>query len=158
MPRRAAARLLSRGAIVAEGKCRFQATLVRLSINDGQDAVTAGLQLVREPKKVKKATHPHIHAFQIGTQIRGHDDDGERGAGARLHRALDTVMDGNEFPPGEGVLVSVTRWYGGSHLGARRFRVIERAAFELLKENRAELIADLGGPSSTTTTRRRSGW
>jgi len=58
-----------------------------------------------------------------------YDDDGETQAGARLKHLLDIL----EL---ENVLVVVSRWYGGTHLGPDRFKLINQAARDAL---------DLGG-------------
>jgi len=56
------------------------------------------------------------------------DDDGESAAGGRLLQLLENckVMD---------VVVVVTRWYGGTHLGPARFKHINNAARLLLDEH-----------------------
>lgn len=48
-------------------------------------------------------------------------DDGEIGAGAKLSHLLDVMHAAN-------VIVVVTRWYGGVHLGADRWRLINECA------------------------------
>ncbi len=58
--------------------------------------------------------------------ITDHDDDGESQAGARLQHLLDIL----EL---ENVLVVVTRWYGGTLLGADRFKYINQVARDALE-------------------------
>ena len=53
------------------------------------------------------------------------DDDGEHGAGSRLAHLLEMR---NETK----VLVVVSRWYGGIHLGPKRFVHISNVARDLL--------------------------
>ena len=53
------------------------------------------------------------------------DDDGETAAGARLLHLLQLMDAWN-------VIVVVSRWYGGVHLGPDRFRLINAAAREAL--------------------------
>lgn len=53
------------------------------------------------------------------------DDDGEHGAGQCLAHLLE--MRGEQ-----GVLVLVSRWYGGTKLGPKRFAHITNVARELL--------------------------
>jgi putative IMPACT (imprinted ancient) family translation regulator len=53
------------------------------------------------------------------------EDDGEDGAGPRLAQLLE--MRGED-----GVLVVVSRWYGGIKLGPKRFAHITNVARELL--------------------------
>jgi putative IMPACT (imprinted ancient) family translation regulator len=55
-----------------------------------------------------------------------HDDDGETQAGARLKHLLEIL----EL---ENVLVVVTRWYGGTLLGADRFKYINQVARDALE-------------------------
>lgn len=54
------------------------------------------------------------------------DDDGETAAGSRLAHLLDIL----EL---ENVLVVVSRWYGGVHLGSDRFKHINQAARDALE-------------------------
>ena len=56
-----------------------------------------------------------------GTFYQDHDDDGETAAGGRLLRLL-VLADARN------VVVVVSRWYGGVHLGPARFHVINTAA------------------------------
>ena len=60
------------------------------------------------------------------------DDDGETGAGDKLLNFLQSANISS-------VVVMVTRWYGGIHLGPQRFRVIIQAATASLQ--RAGLAA-----------------
>ncbi|KAL1302927.1 hypothetical protein AAFC00_003249 [Neodothiora populina] len=75
-------------------------------------------------KKVAKATH-NITAWRIhgpnDTSYQDCDDDGEAAAGGRLLHLMQ-LMDVWD------VMVVVTRWYGGIHLGPDRFRLINSAA------------------------------
>ncbi|GAA6000856.1 hypothetical protein JCM10207_004692 [Rhodosporidiobolus poonsookiae] len=78
--------------------------------------------------KIARATH-NISAYQFtsddGIRRADNDDDGESAAGSRLAQLL-TLID---VP---NVMVVVTRWYGGVHLGAARFKDINLAAREAL--------------------------
>lgn len=80
--------------------------------------------LLSTDKKVAKATH-NITAWRIkgegNTTFQDCDDDGEAAAGARLLHLMQ-VMDL------WGVMVVVTRWYGGVLLGPDRFRIINSVA------------------------------
>jgi putative IMPACT (imprinted ancient) family translation regulator len=77
--------------------------------------------------KIARATH-NMLAYRIqGSEglpgsgiLQDCDDDGEAGAGSRMLHLLQIlqVMD---------VAVVVTRWYGGIHLGADRFKHINNA-------------------------------
>lgn len=59
--------------------------------------------------------------------VAGHDDGGEAQAGGKLLRLLETLNVDN-------AVVVVTRWYGGSQLGPDRFRHINEAARDALRE------------------------
>jgi len=84
--------------------------------------------LISTDKKVAKATH-NITAYRIhtpdGLSYQDNDDDGETAAGSRLAHLLELVGV-------ENVMVVVSRWYGGIHLGADRFRLINQVAREAL--------------------------
>jgi putative IMPACT (imprinted ancient) family translation regulator len=65
-----------------------------------------------------------------GTTILKHDndDDGEDGAGSRLAQLLQhTRLE-------RGIVVVVSRWFGGIHLGPKRFAHIVNAARDLLRQ------------------------
>ena len=80
--------------------------------------------LLATDKKVAKATH-NITAWRIHgpneTAFQDCDDDGETAAGGRLLHLLQ-LMDVWD------IMIVVTRWYGGVHLGPDRFRLINMAA------------------------------
>lgn len=80
-------------------------------------------------RKIAKATHPTMLAYRVrgsGDIIhQDNDDDGESAAGSRLAHLLQIL----EL---EDVLVVVTRWYGGIHLGSDRFKHINQAARDAL--------------------------
>jgi len=80
-------------------------------------------------RKIAKATHPAMLAYRVrgaGDVIhQDNDDDGESAAGSRLAHLLQIL----EL---EDVLVVVTRWYGGIHLGSDRFKHINQAARDAL--------------------------
>jgi hypothetical protein len=80
--------------------------------------------LLATDKKVAKASH-NITAWRIhgpsDTAFQDCDDDGETAAGGRLLHLMQLMDIWN-------VMVVVTRWYGGVHLGPDRFRLINTAA------------------------------
>ncbi|KAK6004455.1 hypothetical protein QM012_008317 [Aureobasidium pullulans] len=80
--------------------------------------------LLATDKKVAKATH-NITAWRIHgpneTAYQDCDDDGETAAGGRLLHLMQLIDIWD-------VMVVVTRWYGGVHLGPDRFRLINMAA------------------------------
>ena len=87
-------------------------------------------QLLFGDKKVAKASHNMI-AYRFFDSDRGcvsdNDDDGEKGAGSKLAALL-------EMADARDVIVVVSRWYGGIHLGPSRFKYIASSAREALDE------------------------
>ncbi|KAL1743115.1 hypothetical protein HDZ31DRAFT_83657 [Schizophyllum fasciatum] len=84
---------------------------------------------IREDRKTARAAHPTIHAWrcQVGTVLhQDNDDDGETAAGGRLAHLIQ-IMEVNN------VLVIVTRFFGGIHLGPDRFKHINQAARDALE-------------------------
>lgn len=108
---------------------------------DGADEV---LPLVRshsnQDSRHRKATH-HMYAYRIlrqdaGRTIIQHDngDDGEDGAGRKLAILLENMI-GSELPTGRGelgVLLIVSRWYGGVKLGPKRFHHISSVGRDVI--------------------------
>ncbi|CCH46900.1 hypothetical protein BN7_6505 [Wickerhamomyces ciferrii] len=84
------------------------------------------LALLKMDKKVSKANHNMV-AYRIqnsdNTRVQDYDDDGETAAGGRLLHLL-TVMDV------WNVIVVVSRWFGGTHIGPDRFKHINKSASE----------------------------
>lgn len=81
-------------------------------------------------RKIENATH-NIYAYRIfdenkKTYIHDCVDDGETQAGGRLLHFLQIVDINN-------LIVVVSRWYGGIHLGPDRFRHINNAARQVLE-------------------------
>lgn len=75
-----------------------------------------------------------------------YDDDGESAAGSRLAHLLEIL----EL---ENVLVVVSRWYGGTLLGADRFKHINQAARDALEK--AGLLGGSGAGQGSGKGRRR---
>jgi putative IMPACT (imprinted ancient) family translation regulator len=73
--------------------------------------------------------------MEDGRVVTKHDneDDGEDAAGSKLAYLLDMRKD-------ENVLVVVSRWYGGTHLGPKRFAHIVNVARELLVQHLGEKV------------------
>jgi hypothetical protein len=92
--------------------------------------------LTATDRKVAAATH-NISAWRIRqkkteangeegeTVVQDYDDDGETAAGGRLLHVMQLMDVWN-------VVVVVTRWYGGIHLGPARFRLINDAGRDAL--------------------------
>lgn len=83
--------------------------------------------LMRE-RVVSGSTH-NIAAWLLSSGECNYDDDGETGAGKRLVALLQR-MDAAD------VVVVVTRWYGGVHLGPARFRMINASAMSAVNRVR----------------------
>lgn len=86
------------------------------------------LSEIRSDEKVLLAAHPTIHAYRIqgnnssSSIVKEHaDDNGEQYASQRIMRVLQQFRL-------VGVLLVVTRWYGGKMLGPRRFDHITAVA------------------------------
>jgi len=98
--------------------------------------------LLFHDKKVAKATH-NMFAYTFikedGTKVSDNDDDGEKGSGSKLAALLDMTKV-------ENVIVIVSRWYGGIHLGSARFKWIATVARDALEE--AGYITSSGGSGS----------
>jgi len=80
-------------------------------------------------RRISRAAHPIIHAYrcQVGTLLhQDNDDDGETAAGGRLAHLLQILEVNN-------VLVIVSRYFGGIHLGPNRFKHINQAARNALE-------------------------
>nr|XP_022345694.1 protein IMPACT-like isoform X1 [Crassostrea virginica] len=90
------------------------------------------LDSLYESKKIASATH-NIYAYRISSDekldvfYQGCEDDGETQAGSRMLHLMQIVDACN-------VMVVVTRWYGGVHLGPDRFKHINNCARQLLEE------------------------
>ncbi|KAJ1995750.1 hypothetical protein GGI25_000728 [Coemansia spiralis] len=87
------------------------------------------LSVLMENKKIAQATH-NIMAYRIrmenGSISQDNDDDGETAAGKRLGHLLQLLEV-------ENTMVVVTRWFGGTHLGPDRFKLINNAARQALE-------------------------
>lgn len=71
-------------------------------------------------RRIARAAHPIINAWRCsvgGVLHQDNDDDGESAAGGRLAHLLQ-IMEVND------VLVIVTRYFGGIHLGPDRFKCV----------------------------------
>ncbi|KAF4995145.1 hypothetical protein FGRMN_5283 [Fusarium graminum] len=79
--------------------------------------------LLESDKRIRNATH-NITAWRIrseGVERQQFNDDGEPGAGSRLLQLMQSMNLWDS-------MVVVTRWYGGVHLGPKRFRLITSVA------------------------------
>ena len=109
-------------------KSIFQAHAAHVRSTSDVRAVLAQLM---SNTKIARATHNMV-AYRIAGADEGvfycdNDEDGEHGAGAKMSFLLD-AMDARD------VVVVVSRWYGGVHLGPLRFKVIANMAREIVLE------------------------
>ncbi|AMD20104.1 HCL047Cp [Eremothecium sinecaudum] len=138
--------------LLVDRRSKFQGRCCRIT-NVG-DVMLVLNELLKHNKTVAKASHQHIYAWrtadvtadvipkslkdktkrtQSTTELaiknlnQGCADCGEAGAGSVLLRALERSQIVN-------VLLIVTRWYGGTPLGPKRFRNISSVAVESLKK------------------------
>jgi len=113
-------------------KSVFQAHCCAVSSSDMVNRAVN--QLIMSNSKIQRATH-NMFAYRFsavkedGREILIHDndDDGEDGAGSRLAQLLESRKE-------DGILVLVSRWYGGVHLGPKRFAHIVNVARDLLND------------------------
>lgn len=113
---------------LVDRKSTFVAHVCRQVTNEIQ-VREALQQLVSSSTKMARATH-HMWAYRIqdcAVLRHDNDDDGEDRAGSTLAHLLE--MRGEMQ-----VCVCVSRWYGGIHLGAARFKHISNVARELLEQ------------------------
>ena len=87
-------------------------------------------ELLFNDKKVAKANHNMV-AYRFWDTHRecwvsDNDDDGEKGAGAKLAALLEMANVTN-------VIVVVSRWFGGIHLGPSRFKYFASVARDALE-------------------------
>ncbi|TFK55388.1 UPF0029-domain-containing protein [Heliocybe sulcata] len=103
------------------------------------------LNYLMSDRRIARAAHPIINAWrcQAGNVLhQDNDDDGETAAGGRLAHLLQILEVNN-------VLVVVTRYFGGIHLGPDRFKHINQVA-----RNALELGGFLDTPDSQKNTGR----
>uniref|UniRef100_A0A1I7ZMQ1 RWD domain-containing protein n=1 Tax=Steinernema glaseri TaxID=37863 RepID=A0A1I7ZMQ1_9BILA len=124
--------IISSGTIT-DRKSVFQAHAARIQSKEEAMAVLAKL---KENTKIARATH-NIYSWIVRrprgdgkTDYKAHDcdDDGETGAASRVLNMMSTMGV-------ENLMVVVSRWYGGVHLGPDRFRHINNIARAVIVEN-----------------------
>ncbi|EIW61134.1 UPF0029-domain-containing protein [Trametes versicolor FP-101664 SS1] len=87
------------------------------------------LEHLLSDRRIARAAHPIINAWRcrVGATLhQDNDDDGETPAGGRLAHLLQILEVDN-------VLIVVTRYFGGIHLGPDRFKHINQAARNALE-------------------------
>jgi hypothetical protein len=117
---------------LCDRKSVFQAHIAK--INSKEEAM-AVLQTLMSNTKIARATH-RIYAYRTSVptkngqnlELNDCEDDGEVGAGIKLQHLLQIMKVDN-------VMVVVTRWYGGIHLGPDRFKHILNLARKAITDN-----------------------
>ncbi|XP_012272330.1 protein IMPACT-A [Orussus abietinus] len=114
------------GEVIIDRKSSFQG---HAAVIKSKEEIKVVLNKLLENRKVQHATH-NIYAYRIYQEntksfIQDCEDDGESQAGTRLLHLLQIIDIRN-------VIVIVSRWYGGIHLGPDRFRHINNAARQVL--------------------------
>lgn len=114
------------GETISDRKSVFQPHLAAVH---SQAQVGQVLRKLYENKKVANATH-NMYAYRFLADGSNHvtqdcEDDGEDHAGGRMLHLLQILDVVN-------VMVVVTRWYGGIHLGPDRFKHINNASRQIL--------------------------
>ncbi|ETN99084.1 hypothetical protein RFI_38405 [Reticulomyxa filosa] len=121
------------GLPLTDRKSTFQAFFSRVQTVDQVDDVVNQL---KQDNKIARATH-NIMAYRIAPNssvdktahaIEGRDDDGEHSGGDKMLAVLRAMNALN-------VVVVVSRWYGGIHLGPDRFRHIGNLTRQIVEEN-----------------------
>ncbi|TRY77946.1 hypothetical protein TCAL_10903 [Tigriopus californicus] len=133
------------GDPIEDRKSIFQAHFARVQNVEEVQAVLAKL---KENRKIANAAH-NMFAYRIKKTdgklvIQDCDDDGENQAGSRMLHLLEIIGV-------ENVVVVVSRWFGGIHLGPDRFKHINNATRNILEINGA-ISKD---PNFTTTKCRK---
>lgn len=112
---------------IIDRKSTFQGHATGVS---SRNDVVVALQQLKANTKIERAKH-NIYAYRIydgNVWLQDCDDDGESQAGGRLLHLL-------QLTEAKNVLVVVSRWFGGIHLGAARFKHINNAARQALDKN-----------------------
>jgi hypothetical protein len=125
-------RWISAEKTLVDRKSVFQAHVC--AVDSDEMVKRAVNQLIESSSRIQRATH-NMYAYRFvektkdGKALVKHDndDDGEDAAGSRLAQLLEMRKE-------NGVLVLVSRWYGGIHLGPKRFAHISNVARDLLVE------------------------
>uniref|UniRef100_A0A0B6ZR41 RWD domain-containing protein n=1 Tax=Arion vulgaris TaxID=1028688 RepID=A0A0B6ZR41_9EUPU len=116
------------GETLTDRRSTFQAHLAHVT---DKTQIQTVMNKLLENKKIANATH-NMFAYRIltdsGVVYQGCDDDGETHAGSRMLHLLQ-IMDA------DNVIVIVSRWYGGIHLGSDRFKHINNCTRLILETN-----------------------
>ena len=122
-------RSFTSSATVSELGSTFVAQCIPVgSLNDVKEAYKA----LHLDCTALSATH-NIAAYILPNKTRGYSDDGDYGLGRTIIRAMDSSGD-----HGVGKAVFVTRQYGGTKLGFRRFDIVYELVVDCIKKHHEE--------------------
>jgi len=122
------------GEPTTDRKSKFQAHMALVHSLDEVNVVLAELY---KDKKIATATH-NIYAYRFtldGVMHENRNDDGETGAGDKLLYTMEKLNCVN-------VVVVVTRWFGGTMLGADRFKHIVNVAKNIIQSKYTEITQE----------------
>jgi len=113
-------------ALIVDRGSKYSVTAGKI---ESQIELKAFLKKLESDKKYRKATHNTYAARFIDSDkiVDIKNDDGETGAGMIILRELQRSNAVN-------VIVIVTRWFGGTMLHGDRFKHVQDASREILKE------------------------
>lgn len=112
------------GQVMVEKKSVFQAHVAEIETLEDIESV---LNQLKREKKIEDATHNMV-AWRVGER-EGEDDDGEKGAGKVMLFVLKQMKV-------MGMIVVVSRWYGGIKLGPSRFRIIKQITRDAIQNQK----------------------
>ncbi|XP_025076162.1 protein IMPACT-like isoform X2 [Pomacea canaliculata] len=122
---------INHGEIITDRRSTFQP---HLAVVFFKQQVRQVLEKLIQNKKIANATH-NMYAYRIvhhegstPSIFQGCDDDGETHAGSRMLHLLQIVN-------AENVMVVVSRWFGGIHLGPDRFKHINNCTRSILESH-----------------------
>lgn len=116
------------GEPLTDRKSTFQAFAARCY---SEADVRRVVQHLLSDRKIARATHNmvawRVWDEQRRVQLHDNDDDGEAGAGVKMAELLHLMRVNN-------LVVMVSRWYGGIHLGSDRWRHIVATARQCIED------------------------
>ena len=124
------------GEPIVDRKSKFIAHIAKIHSVEEVELVVAAL---RSNKHIAAAAHPAIVAYRFRSLTNGgllhqdSDDDGETGAAKKILFLLEQLKV-------EGVVVVVTRWFGGILLGPDRFKHIMNCAKQALIDHKLVVL------------------
>eukprot|EP00730_Choanoeca_flexa_P013446 TRINITY_DN5329_c0_g1_i1.p1 TRINITY_DN5329_c0_g1~~TRINITY_DN5329_c0_g1_i1.p1 ORF type:complete len:271 (+),score=68.49 TRINITY_DN5329_c0_g1_i1:53-865(+) len=119
---------IHQGEPITDRKSTFQAFVAHVT---SKKEVKLVLKALKANSKIARATHNMV-AYRVslpgGIVLSDYDDDGESGSASRMQHLMQIMGV-------ENVVVMVSRWYGGIHLGPDRFKHINNATRNVLVQH-----------------------